>query len=251
MPIRGKAAGVAAHDILDGTAHPDSVADAVTRGSLIYGNSTPKWDELVKGTAGHVLTAGADDISWAASAAASHGSTHCSGGADPLSSSCITSAMLDFSTWKKIADYTRTGDGDTTISGLDLDSDLAYTFLYLWQNAYGARADSRIELNGSSSNFDRQRLESDGATTTSTIAASNIIASIGGGAYVQTYLTLMLNTVHNRPFAKFWVGSSINTYMEFYTGYLYQDLTDNITSLTFAGTDQTTNSRCIVWKMLS
>lgn len=53
------------HDILDGAVHPDSVADAVTRGSLIYGNSTPKWDELVVGAAGRVLTSDGTDISWA------------------------------------------------------------------------------------------------------------------------------------------------------------------------------------------
>lgn len=38
------------HSLLDGTVISDSVAQAVTRGSIIYGNSTPKWDELVVGT---------------------------------------------------------------------------------------------------------------------------------------------------------------------------------------------------------
>lgn len=54
------------HAMLDGSIHTDSVADAVTRGSLVYGNATPKWDELVKGTDGHFLKAGANDIAWAA-----------------------------------------------------------------------------------------------------------------------------------------------------------------------------------------
>jgi len=58
------AAGVGAHAILDGDAHTDSVADEVTRGSIIYGNATPKWDELVKGAADTFLGADANDISW-------------------------------------------------------------------------------------------------------------------------------------------------------------------------------------------
>lgn len=58
------AATVASHAILDGSVHTDSVADGVTRGSLIYGNATPKWDELVKGTDGQFLQAGASDVSW-------------------------------------------------------------------------------------------------------------------------------------------------------------------------------------------
>lgn len=37
----------AGHALLDGSLHTDSVADAVTAGSIIIGNDTPKWDELV------------------------------------------------------------------------------------------------------------------------------------------------------------------------------------------------------------
>ncbi len=45
------------HDILDADVHTDTVADAVTRGSLIFGNSTPKWDELaISTTIGTTLT---------------------------------------------------------------------------------------------------------------------------------------------------------------------------------------------------
>jgi hypothetical protein len=38
------------HDLLDGSVIQDSIAQAVTRGSLIYGNATPLWDELVIAT---------------------------------------------------------------------------------------------------------------------------------------------------------------------------------------------------------
>ena len=62
------AAGVGAtapHNILDGgTAHLDSASDTVTRGSLIYGNSTPAWDELVIGAAGSGLWTDGTDASW-------------------------------------------------------------------------------------------------------------------------------------------------------------------------------------------
>ena len=58
------AGGGANHDILDGSVHQDSVADGVTRGSLIYGNATPKWDELVIGAAGAALVSDGTDASW-------------------------------------------------------------------------------------------------------------------------------------------------------------------------------------------
>lgn len=62
-----------AHDILDAAVHTDSALDAVTRGSIIVGNLTPKWDELLKGAAGRVLTAGALDLSWEVPAAGGTG----------------------------------------------------------------------------------------------------------------------------------------------------------------------------------
>ncbi len=54
------------HSILDGSVHTDSVADGVTRGSIIYGNATPKWDELPIGGAGTVLSSDGTDVSWGA-----------------------------------------------------------------------------------------------------------------------------------------------------------------------------------------
>lgn len=51
--------------LLDGSVHTDTVAQTVTRGSLVYGNSTPKWDELAVGaSAGMFLRTDATDAMW-------------------------------------------------------------------------------------------------------------------------------------------------------------------------------------------
>lgn len=53
-----------AHTIL-GVYHSDTTTDTVSRGSLIYGNSTPLWDELTHpGGAGYALTTDANDVLW-------------------------------------------------------------------------------------------------------------------------------------------------------------------------------------------
>lgn len=57
-------AGVSTHSILDSAVHTDSVTQTVSRGSLIYGNSTPKWDELVIGAANRVLRSDGTDAAW-------------------------------------------------------------------------------------------------------------------------------------------------------------------------------------------
>lgn len=51
----------APHAILSAT-HTDSVAQAVSRGSTIYGNSTPAWDELVRPGSASVLINDATDM---------------------------------------------------------------------------------------------------------------------------------------------------------------------------------------------
>ena len=55
----------AAHAILDGgTVHTDAATDGVTRGSIIYGNATPAWDELVIGDADTFLGSDGTDVSY-------------------------------------------------------------------------------------------------------------------------------------------------------------------------------------------
>jgi hypothetical protein len=55
-----------AHNLLNSTYHGDALTGSATRGDIIYGNATPKWARLAKGTSGHVLMAGASDVGWAA-----------------------------------------------------------------------------------------------------------------------------------------------------------------------------------------
>ena len=62
--FKAAAGGGANHDILDGSVHQDSVADGVTRGSVIYGNSTPKWDELVIGANTKLLMSDGTDLAY-------------------------------------------------------------------------------------------------------------------------------------------------------------------------------------------
>jgi len=54
-----------AHALLS-TSHSDVTAAAVVRGDVLIGSgATPKWTRLAKGTAGYVLTMGADEPGWA------------------------------------------------------------------------------------------------------------------------------------------------------------------------------------------
>lgn len=59
-------AGASPHALLDGTQNNDTVAQAPSRGSLIYGNSTPAWDELTVGGSSTVLRSDGTDVSWGA-----------------------------------------------------------------------------------------------------------------------------------------------------------------------------------------
>jgi hypothetical protein len=62
----GNAPTPAAHNILDSTVHGDTLTTAVARGSIIIGNSTPKWTALGIGTtAGYVLKTSGTDPYWA------------------------------------------------------------------------------------------------------------------------------------------------------------------------------------------
>ena len=56
----------APNPLLDGVVHNDTVANVVNIGSIIYGNNTPLWDELVAGAPADVLTMAGGLPGWAA-----------------------------------------------------------------------------------------------------------------------------------------------------------------------------------------
>ena len=60
----GGGGGGANHNLLDGSVHPDTVAQTVSRGSLPYGDTTPKWNELVIGGARSYLGSDGTDVAW-------------------------------------------------------------------------------------------------------------------------------------------------------------------------------------------
>lgn len=57
--------GAAAHDILSAT-HGDTLAAAVSRGSVLVGNATPAWAELVAGAAGTYVRSDGTDVAFSA-----------------------------------------------------------------------------------------------------------------------------------------------------------------------------------------
>lgn len=63
LEISSSAVGVGVHDFLS-SEHSDTLAAAVTRGALVYGNSTPKWAKLSVGT-GFLKADGTDVTGWA------------------------------------------------------------------------------------------------------------------------------------------------------------------------------------------
>ena len=62
----------AAHNLLSAS-HGDTVTNTVTRGSLVYGNTTPAWDELVIGGANTILGSDGTDVAWRAQSFIDHG----------------------------------------------------------------------------------------------------------------------------------------------------------------------------------
>ncbi len=67
--IGGGSSTTTPHNLLS-TTHPDTLAASVVRGSLVVGNSTPKWAALVIGTAGMVLRSDGTDAGWSTNGSA-------------------------------------------------------------------------------------------------------------------------------------------------------------------------------------
>jgi len=63
VPIWSAPGGGSAHDLLSAT-HTDTLAAAVSRGSIIVGNATPAWSELTIGGSATVLRSDGTDAAW-------------------------------------------------------------------------------------------------------------------------------------------------------------------------------------------
>jgi hypothetical protein len=63
-PDPGQAYPPESHTLLDGNVHSDTVAAAVEEGALIYGNATPKWAKLAKGSDDQILRMNGNVPNW-------------------------------------------------------------------------------------------------------------------------------------------------------------------------------------------
>lgn len=64
--MKPEPATFAGHNFLDGDTHPDTAAQAVTRGSIVVGDATPEWNELPIGAATKYLRSDGTDPAYAA-----------------------------------------------------------------------------------------------------------------------------------------------------------------------------------------
>lgn len=94
------------HNLLDGVVHPDTIAQTVTRGAIVYGNATPKWASLTVGSVDQILQTDGTDISWGAlnlsSASARTGTLPVTNGGTGLTSG-TSGGLLYFSAGTTIA----------------------------------------------------------------------------------------------------------------------------------------------------
>lgn len=113
------------HNLLSST-HSDTVVQTVSRGSLIYGDSTPNWNELTVGGSGTVLTSDGTDVSWQTPTG---GNPRTTLSADVTSTS--TSAYTDIFTIALTAskyqsiDFDIIADSDTTGDALQFRTQLS------------------------------------------------------------------------------------------------------------------------------
>lgn len=140
------------HAILDGSVHSDSVAQGVSRGSLIVGNSTPKWDELVVGTITQILGSDGTDAAWKAQSFIDHGSI---GGltdddhAQYLLTSDATSRVAFAANWIDLTDAGTTTlhshtVGAGTITNAMLANMAAWTFKIRNSGSSGVPSDAAV-----------------------------------------------------------------------------------------------------------
>lgn len=127
-----------AHAIL-GPHHSDAATDAVSQGSLMYGNATPAWDELIHpGAANRVLQSSAAEVVWSANAV-----TFPTAGAVPVGSGANTQIAY----WT-VAN-TLAGDAGLVYNAATDTITIAGNILMADDKFIGITGDVRIEFDGS------------------------------------------------------------------------------------------------------
>lgn len=124
-----------AHAIL-GPHHSDAATDVVSQGSLMYGNATPAWDELVHpGAVNRVLQSSAAEVVWSANAV-----TFPTAGAVPIGSGANTQIAY----WT--AANTLAGDAGLTYNAATDSLTIAGDILMADDHFIGITGDIRIEF---------------------------------------------------------------------------------------------------------
>lgn len=178
----------ATETLLDGAIHSDTVAQTVTRGSLIVGNATPKWDELVLGANGTFLRSNGTDAVWAALTASmlpAHDHSSSTQGGDTLNPTTLSVLEgLGFRVWDGISRELRifvSAMGAGTVSNLNFTSpsNTDYYFpqtfgtLVVWNDTVGQLPDAGALLYGGGAGVRMSQL---------TIGAAGTVLSSSGAA---------------------------------------------------------------------
>lgn len=169
------------HNILSAT-HGDALAGSVVAGDVVYGNNTPKWARLAKGSNGQVLTLASGLPSWATP---SVGSTYPVAPTGGTTTAAGTRAIA-------VGDAATAGNNDAGAFGYGMVTDANNQFVF---GSSGITGQPRFYFGSGVSNVDPQsivRLQGTGAVSGNTngsalyvVGGSPSGTGSGGDAYLQ------------------------------------------------------------------
>lgn len=199
--ILSAVAGGGAHALLSAT-HSDTTASAVSRGSIIIGDSTPKWIELAVGTAGQVVGTDGTDTSWVtpASPAAKYivQEAHASLSAEQ-SLGALATGMVKNTTTASVGVLSIAADGTDylspayavknvhmretfdALSTAALNGQGAYNDISAWSSSLNGTSTINVEVKSGADKMVRMTGVAGDTTSTSTATFSNNWALMGGG----------------------------------------------------------------------
>ena len=123
---------VAAHALLDGTVHTDTATATVTRGSMVYGDSTPEWNELVIGVSNTFLKSDGTDPAWT-SIVSTDLSDFAEAAQDAVGAALINTATIDLT----YTDGSNTIQADLSHLGIENLTDPNADVVMFWDDSEG------------------------------------------------------------------------------------------------------------------